>query len=47
MTSNCTIAGYSGGHAAVIGSVVVSNLTTGIQKGAWEKAEVQLACSCI
>ncbi|CAK7339573.1 unnamed protein product [Dovyalis caffra] len=34
------IKGYSGGHAAVIGSVVVSNLTTGIRKGAWEKAEV-------
>ncbi|KAF9678314.1 hypothetical protein SADUNF_Sadunf07G0022000 [Salix dunnii] len=34
------IKGYSGGHAAVIGSVVVSNLTTGIQNGAWEKAEV-------
>jgi septum formation protein len=47
MTSSCTIAGYSGGHAAVIGSVVVSNLTTGIRKGAWEKAEVQLTCTCI
>ncbi|KAJ6916003.1 hypothetical protein NC652_018625 [Populus alba x Populus x berolinensis] len=34
------IKGYSGGHAAVIGSVVVSNLTTGMRKGAWEKAEV-------
>ncbi|XP_061949581.1 uncharacterized protein LOC133673007 isoform X2 [Populus nigra] len=35
------IKGYSGGHAAVIGSVVVSNLTTGIRKGAWEKAEIE------
>lgn len=33
-------AGYSGGHAAVIGSVLVSNLTTGTRKGAWETAEV-------
>ncbi|KAG8662687.1 hypothetical protein MANES_01G134300v8 [Manihot esculenta] len=34
------IKGYSGGHAAVIGSVLVSNLTTGTRKGAWETAEV-------
>ncbi|XP_021680670.2 uncharacterized protein LOC110665026 [Hevea brasiliensis] len=34
------IKGYSGGHAAVVGSVLVTNLTTGTRKGAWERAEV-------
>lgn len=34
------IAGYSGGHAAVVGSVLVTNLRTGASKGGWESAEV-------
>ncbi|XP_065858381.1 uncharacterized protein [Euphorbia lathyris] len=34
------IKGYSGDHAAVVGSILVTNLTTGIKKGAWERAEV-------
>ncbi|XP_057955989.1 uncharacterized protein LOC131149393 isoform X3 [Malania oleifera] len=31
---------YSGGHAAVIGSVFVTNLRTGTREGGWDKAEV-------
>ncbi|KAL5557292.1 hypothetical protein UlMin_039528 [Ulmus minor] len=34
------IKGYSGSQAAVIGSVLVTNLKTGKRKGGWEKAEV-------
>ncbi|KAI4327599.1 hypothetical protein L6164_020039 [Bauhinia variegata] len=34
------IKGYSGGHAAVVGSVVVTNLKTGRRYGGWESAEV-------
>ncbi|WRX10465.1 Nucleoside triphosphate pyrophosphatase Maf-like protein - like 1 [Theobroma cacao] len=34
------IKGYSGGHAAVVGSVLVTNLRTGASKGGWERAEV-------
>ncbi|XVF15763.1 hypothetical protein REPUB_Repub09cG0184300 [Reevesia pubescens] len=34
------IKGYSGGHAAVVGSVLVTNLRTGARKGGWESAEV-------
>ncbi|KAM7520202.1 hypothetical protein LguiB_019164 [Lonicera macranthoides] len=34
------IKGYSGGVAAVVGSVVVTNLATGNRKGGWERAEV-------
>ncbi|CAN4083267.1 unnamed protein product [Withania somnifera] len=34
------IKSYSGGQATVVGSVVVTNLTTGIRKGAWERSEV-------
>ncbi|CAK9152406.1 unnamed protein product [Ilex paraguariensis] len=34
------IKGYSGGHVSVVGSVIVSNLTTGGRKGGWDKAEV-------
>ncbi|WCJ26680.1 dTTP/UTP pyrophosphatase [Euphorbia peplus] len=34
------IKGYSGDHAAVVGSILVTNLTTGTRKGAWERAEV-------
>ena len=36
------VAGYSGGHAAVVGSVLVTNLRTGASKGGWESAEVLL-----
>ncbi|CAN1255676.1 7-methyl-GTP pyrophosphatase [Linum perenne] len=32
--------GYSGGHAGVVGSVLVTNLATGSKKGGWESAEV-------
>ncbi|KAM7516253.1 hypothetical protein LguiA_005836 [Lonicera macranthoides] len=35
------IKGYSGGVAAVVGSVVVTNLATGNRKGGWERAEVE------
>ncbi|XP_055804198.1 uncharacterized protein LOC129873184 isoform X1 [Solanum dulcamara] len=34
------IKSYSGGQATVVGSVVVTNLTKGIRKGAWERSEV-------
>ncbi|XP_052195195.1 uncharacterized protein LOC127803177 isoform X1 [Diospyros lotus] len=34
------IKGYSGGHAAVVGSVLVTNLKTGVRKGGWDRAEV-------
>ncbi|GAV60045.1 Maf domain-containing protein [Cephalotus follicularis] len=34
------IKGYSGGHAAVVGSVFVTNLKTGTRKGGWDRAEV-------
>ncbi|KAB2094727.1 hypothetical protein ES319_A02G179500v1 [Gossypium barbadense] len=34
------IKGYSGGHAAVVGSVLVTNLNSGASKGGWESAEV-------
>ncbi|OMO56911.1 Maf-like protein [Corchorus capsularis] len=34
------IKGYSGGNAAVVGSVLVTNLQTGTRKGGWESAEV-------
>ncbi|KAK7814431.1 maf-like protein, partial [Quercus suber] len=33
------IKGYSGGQAAVVGSVLVTNLKTGKRKGGWERAE--------
>lgn len=33
-------AGYSGGHAQVVGSVLVTNLDTGIRIAGWDKAEV-------
>ena len=36
------VAGYSGGHAVVVGSVLVTNLRTGASKGGWESAEVLL-----
>ncbi|XP_009336226.2 7-methyl-GTP pyrophosphatase isoform X2 [Pyrus x bretschneideri] len=31
---------YSGGHAATVGSVHVTNLKTGFSKGEWDRAEV-------
>ncbi|CAI0436175.1 unnamed protein product [Linum tenue] len=31
---------YSGGHAATVGSVVVTNLKTGLRKGGWDRVEV-------
>ncbi|KEH20439.1 Maf DDB-G0281937-like protein [Medicago truncatula] len=34
------VKGYSGSHAAVVGSVVVTNLVTGKRYGGWEGAEV-------
>ncbi|GMN22218.1 hypothetical protein TIFTF001_045625 [Ficus carica] len=34
------IKGYSGSQAAVVGSVLVTNLKTGKRKGGWERAEV-------
>ncbi|KAJ4851467.1 hypothetical protein Tsubulata_014136 [Turnera subulata] len=34
------IKGYSGSHAAVVSSALVTNLTTGKRKGGWERAEV-------
>ncbi|MQL84268.1 hypothetical protein Taro_016781 [Colocasia esculenta] len=34
------IKGYSGGHAATVGSVVVTNLKTGVRRGGWDKAEI-------
>ncbi|KAJ7953006.1 Maf-like protein [Quillaja saponaria] len=34
------IKGYSGGHAEVVGSVLVTNLKTGKRKGGWDRAEV-------
>lgn len=40
------VAGYSGSHAEVVGSVLVSNLKTGIRKGGWDRAEVQVTCTC-
>ncbi|CAN1255679.1 7-methyl-GTP pyrophosphatase [Linum perenne] len=35
------IKGYSGGHAGVVGSVLVTNLATGSKKGGWESAEIE------
>ncbi|XP_010484628.1 PREDICTED: maf-like protein DDB_G0281937 [Camelina sativa] len=34
------IKGYSGSHGGVVGSVLVSNLKTGVRRGGWDKAEV-------
>lgn len=41
------VAGYSGGQAAVVGSVLVTNLKTGKRKSGWERAEVLLASTHI
>lgn len=35
-----TNTGYSGSHGGVIGSVIVSNLKTGVRRVGWDKAEV-------
>ncbi|XP_022985342.1 maf-like protein DDB_G0281937 [Cucurbita maxima] len=34
------IKGYSGSHASVVGSILITNLKTGTRKGGWEEAEV-------
>lgn len=34
------IPGYSGSHGGVVGSVLVRNLKTGVQRIGWDKAEV-------
>ncbi|OVA07032.1 Maf-like protein [Macleaya cordata] len=34
------IKGYSGGHAATVGSVLVTNLKTGTRKGGWDRVEI-------
>ncbi|KAH7689842.1 Nucleoside triphosphate pyrophosphatase Maf-like protein [Dioscorea alata] len=34
------IKGYSAGHASTVGSVLVTNLKTGIRKDGWDKAEI-------
>ncbi|KAL7081545.1 hypothetical protein ACP275_14G046700 [Erythranthe tilingii] len=31
---------YSGGHAATVSSVLVTNLNTGLKKGEWDKVEI-------
>lgn len=41
------VAGYSGGQAAVVGSVLVTNLKTGKRRGGWERAEVLLVSTYI
>uniref|UniRef100_A0A1D1YGV2 Maf-like protein DDB_G0281937 n=1 Tax=Anthurium amnicola TaxID=1678845 RepID=A0A1D1YGV2_9ARAE len=33
--------GYSGGHVSTVGSVIVTNLKTGVRKGGWDKAEIR------
>ncbi|XP_011074545.1 maf-like protein DDB_G0281937 isoform X1 [Sesamum indicum] len=34
------IKGYSGSHAATLSSVLVTNLSTGLRKGDWDKVEI-------
>ncbi|CAN0905846.1 7-methyl-GTP pyrophosphatase [Linum grandiflorum] len=34
-------ADYSGSHAATVGSVLVTNLRTGVRKGGWDRVEVE------
>ncbi|KAM7514132.1 hypothetical protein LguiA_003715 [Lonicera macranthoides] len=34
------IKGYSGGHAATVSSVIVTNLSTGLRKGDWDRVEI-------
>ncbi|RVX15305.1 hypothetical protein CK203_007939 [Vitis vinifera] len=33
---------YSGGHAATVGSVIITNLKTGFRKGGWDKVEISI-----
>jgi septum formation protein len=40
VTSFILLSGYSKGHASTVGSVMVTNLKTGVRKGDWDKAEV-------
>lgn len=40
-----TNTGYSGSHGSVVGSVIVSNLKTGVQRAGWDKAEVLYSSS--
>lgn len=40
MVKSLCVAGYSGGQAGVIGSVLVTNLKTGKRRGGWCSAEV-------
>ncbi|CAN1835693.1 7-methyl-GTP pyrophosphatase [Linum perenne] len=35
-----TDADYSGSHAATVGSVLVTNLKTGVRKGGWDRVEI-------
>ncbi|GAV67230.1 Maf domain-containing protein [Cephalotus follicularis] len=34
------IKGYSGGHAATVGSVLITNLKSGFRKGEWDRVEI-------
>lgn len=47
MVTSLWVSGYSGGQAAVVGSVLVTNLKTGKRKGGWDRAEVQFASTFI
>lgn len=47
MVTSLWVAGYSGGQAAVVGSVLVTNLKTGKRRGGWERAEVLLVSTYI
>lgn len=47
MVTSLWVAGYSGGQAVVVGSVLVINLKTGKRKVGWERAEVLLASTSI
>lgn len=40
MALDIRIPDYSGGHAATVSSVLVTNLSTGVKKGEWDKVEV-------
>lgn len=39
------LSGYSQGHASTVGSVLVTNLKTGVRKGGCDKSEVLLCYS--
>jgi hypothetical protein len=47
MVTSLWVAGYSGGQAAVVGSVLVTNLKSGKRKGGWDRAEVHLASTFV